>query len=562
MVGVSRRAFLGHAVAAIALAPVARAAGWRPTERVTAAATGCVAPPALPSGLEPYRQAYENWERDLHVDEVWSVAPRTADDVVALADWAVAHGWRLRAKGGSHSWAPLTVLPEDDCSRPVLLLDTTTHLTRLAVSGDVAHVEPGISLDALAAGLLAVGKEISSIPTTGTLTLGGILAVGAHGCVAGANGEGPGPGVTFGSVAALVRRLTAVVWDDHKRRHVLLTVDRQDPRHAVLVTALGRTFVTEVELEVAPARTMRCVSRTDVPASTLFGALGPDAFATRVAETGRVEVLWYPYTEGTWIKEWTHAPTKPAESKAVTGPYNYPFTEQVPGEVADLASQVMNGVPAVTPVYTTASFVGSAQGLLTDQATDLWGASSHLYLHHEGKAFRVHEAGYSLLTSRARLQEVVRTFVDEVNRLLQVYALRDEFPLNGPTYVRATSVDRPVPPGKRTPALAAMHPHPDHPQLDTVVWVALVCFPGTPSSDRFFAEMERFCRVTFQPPLALARSEWAKGYAYDGSGGWRSAEQLAHLRETFPDFATSRRRLDELDPHRVFSNTFVDAVFG
>jgi hypothetical protein len=89
-----------------------------------------------------------------------------------------------------------------------------------------------------------------------------------------------------------------------------------------------------------------------------------------------------------------------------------------------------------------------------------------------------------------------------------------------------------------------------------------VCFPGTPGGDRFFADVERYCRTALRPPLALARSEWAKGYAYDEHGGWRSAAHLAHMRSTYPDFAESRRRLDRLDPHRVFSNAFVDAVFG
>lgn len=562
MQGVSRRAFLGQAVALVALASTASASAWRPVTRVTSGDAGCAAPPPLPRGLTPYRQAYENWERDLRVDEIWSVAPRSAEDVVALADWAVAHGWRLRAKGAAHSWAPLTVLPDEGCGTDVLLLDTTTHLTRVSVSGATARVQPGVTLEALVSQLLVQGLEISSIPTTGSLTLGGILAVGAHGCVAGADGEQPGPDQTFGSVAALVRRLTAVVWNDPTDRHELLTVDHHDPRHAVLVAALGRAFVTEVELAVAPVQTMRCVSRTDVPASVLLGPPGRDALASRVAEVGRVEVLWYPYTDGTWVKEWSPAPLQPPGSRAVSAPYNYPFTEQAPAEVAELARQVVSGVPAATPAYSAASFAGSAAGLQANQATDLWGPSPHLYLHHEGRAFRVHEAGFALLTSRANLQTVVQLFATELQRLLQVHAGRGEYPLNGPTYVRATSVDRASGPGARTPALAVTQPHPDHPELDTVLWVALVCFPGTPGSEAFFTEMERFCRTRFQPPLAIARSEWAKGYAYEESGGWRSGEQLSHLRSTYPGLATARRRLDALDPHRVFSNAFVDALLG
>ena len=532
---ISRRAFVGGALTTLA---------WTPGLRLTADALAAVCGPApvLPHGLEPYRHGYENWERQIVVDEVWSVSPRTPEDVVALADWAAANGWRLRARGSAHGWSPLTLLPGESCDARVLLVDTLTHLDALTIEGEAVRAQPGVLLKRLAEDLLAAGLELPSIPTTGTISVGGMLAVAAHGCV----GE-------EGSVAGMVTSLTAVVWDAGAGRHVQRRFPRSHPDFPRLLSALGRAFITEATFAARPLRTMRCLSRVDVPASTLFGRSGgADSFAARLDATERVEVLWYPYTEGTWVKEWTVAPQQPVGSRAVTGPYNYPFTEQVPVEMTDLAERMVEGAGALTPAYSQAAYAGTVAGLQQDEATDLWGPSPYLFLHHEGENVRIHEAGFVLLTRRSELQRVISTFAAEYRRMLGSYALRNSFPINNPAYIRATGLDH----GDRAPALSAARATGGY---DVAIWFTLVCFPGTPGHGAFLAELERFARGI---PGALARSEWAKGWAYTAAGGWTSAEQIAHLRAPFPDFAETRRALARLDPGRVFTNPFLDRLFG
>src|SRR5690242_8580128 len=103
--GPSRRALMAGAAAAGALA-------WVPLFRVPPASARATsaAPPDFPSSIPLYQQAYQNWAGMIVIDSVWTCAPGSDADVVTLANWAYANGYRLRAKGMSHNWSPI-VLP-------------------------------------------------------------------------------------------------------------------------------------------------------------------------------------------------------------------------------------------------------------------------------------------------------------------------------------------------------------------------------------------------------------------------------------------------------------------
>ena len=65
----------------------------------------------VPVSISLYQQAYQNWAGDIVVQGVWTAAPATSADVVTIANWAYANGWRVRPKGMGHGWSPL-ILPE------------------------------------------------------------------------------------------------------------------------------------------------------------------------------------------------------------------------------------------------------------------------------------------------------------------------------------------------------------------------------------------------------------------------------------------------------------------
>ena len=129
--GPSRRAFLAGAAAAGALA-------WTPVFRVSPASAAATSspPPNFPSSISVYQQAYQNWSGMIVIDNVWTCAPASPSDVVTLANWAYANGYRLRAKGMSHNWSPI-VLPTGSTGAGYVLVDTTQHLT------SASHQPPG-----------------------------------------------------------------------------------------------------------------------------------------------------------------------------------------------------------------------------------------------------------------------------------------------------------------------------------------------------------------------------------------------------------------------------------
>jgi len=263
----SRRAFLASAAAAGALA-------WTPVFRVTPASAQATsaAPPNFPSSISIYLQAYQNWSGAIVIDNVWTCAPASASDVVTLANWAHANGYRLRAKGMSHNWSPI-LLPAGSTGAGYVLLDTTQHLTSVSItpgSPATATAQAGVTMDNLTTALAAAGYGFCAIPAPGDITLGGALAINAHGSAIPGSGETPLSGQSYGSLSNLVLSLTAVVWSSATSQYVLKTFQRPDPDIRAFLAHLGRAFVTQVTVQIARNQTLRCQSWFDVPAATLF----------------------------------------------------------------------------------------------------------------------------------------------------------------------------------------------------------------------------------------------------------------------------------------------------
>ena len=60
---------------------------------------------------------------------------------------------------------------------------------------------------------------------------------------------------------------------------------------------------------------------------------GGKTFTSYLNSAGRVEAIWFPFTQTPWLKVWTPTPVKPPESREVSGPYNYFFSDAIPEEV-------------------------------------------------------------------------------------------------------------------------------------------------------------------------------------------------------------------------------------
>ncbi|NUU22573.1 MAG: FAD-binding protein, partial [Streptomycetaceae bacterium] len=516
------------------------------------------------------------WSGEMRVDDLWTCTPATPADVVALANWAQAHGWTLRARGFGHNWSPILVT-SDAGSLNTLLVDTTRYLTSVSVqTGGTPSVtaQTGISMDALLATLEASGLGLTAAPAPGDITLGGVLAIGAHGTAVPAVGESRPYGHTYGSLSNLVLSLTAVVWDQAAGRYALRTFARTDPAIAPLLVNLGRTFVTEVRLRVGANHRYRCQSRATIRADEMFAppaSAGANSFASYVRQSGRVEAIWFPFSDNPWLKVWSVAPTQPLGSREVTAPYNYPFSDFLSTEAADLLGQIIAGNTGATPAFCNLQSATASAGLVATLSWDLWGWSKNTLLYIRPTTFRVTANGYAILTRRADVQRVVSEFYAYYKGAITAYQAQGKFPMNGPLEIRVTGLDDPADTGVAGavhPALSAVRPRPDHADWDVAVWLDILTVPGTPDSQRFYRETEQWVLANFSGAYAQVRAEWSKGWGYSGTSAWADPVVLGttvpgSFRSGLPvgnNWDTAVAALRAYDPHGVFSNGFLDGL--
>ncbi|MDR6504223.1 FAD/FMN-containing dehydrogenase [Burkholderia ambifaria] len=569
-----RRAFLAD-MAKLAAAGVV--AGWTPIYQVAAhAASAGTTPPGFPADIPLYKQAFQNWSGEIVVQDVWTAAPRSANDVVATVNWARANGYRVRPRGYMHNWSPLTLDP-GAAPANVVLLNTTQSLTAVSVDTSTrparVTAQTGISLDTLLAKLEDYGLGFVAVPAPGDITLGGALAIDAHGTAVPAVGKTPQPGHTYGSLSNLVLALTAVVFDPASRQYVLRTFQRNDPDIGAFLTHIGRAFVVEVTLMAGPNQRLRCQSHIDIPASELFSANAGQGrtVASFLDRAGRLEAIWFPFTTCPWLKVWTPTPSKPLLSRPVTQPYNYPFSDSIPQSLSDHVKRIiLGGEGALTQLFGQTQYAITTAGLALTLSADIWGWSRTVLQYIRPTTLRVTANGYAVLARRVDVQRVVNEFVQFYQNRVDAYKARGEYPMNGPVEIRITGLDKPVDAGAgavvRT--LSALKPRPDHPEWDVAVSFDILTLSGTPAADRFYREIEQWMLSNYSGAYATVRPEWSKGWAYTDASAWQDATMLA---TTIPNLQSAgqpaasnwdaaRQTLARYDPQRIFSSPLLDRL--
>jgi FAD/FMN-containing dehydrogenase len=559
------------------LAATGAAAGglWLAGQAPAATAASCATPNGFPAGLALSRQTFVNWAREIRVDDVWTAAPRTPADVAAVANWAARHGWRVRARGMMHGWSPLTVVPGSSCAQRTLLLDTTKHLTGVEMrDSTTVRAQAGATLDAVLAVLEQHGRALVAAPAPGDITVGGALAINAHGTAIPARGESRPAGGTYGSLSNLIRSLTAVVWSTRRGRYVLRRFDRDDPAIAPLLVHIGRAFVVEAELASIPLVPLRCQSFMDIPASELFAPPGATGrtLASFLEETGRVETILFPFTDHPWLKVWSVSPVKPAASRQVTAPYNYPFANNIPTEVSELARSMVEDNPAATPLFGQLIYDVSTAGLIATGSADIWGAPKNSQLYVRPTTLRETANGYAVLCRRADIQRAVHEFSAFFLKLQESYRARGLYPANIGSEIRVTGIDHRGDvgiPKARTATLSALRPHNGHPDRNVAVWFDVFCFPTTPGAQPFYRDIERWFFANYRS-YGHVRPEWSKGWGYSGTAGWSDRRML---RQVVPNayragvarhenFDSVRRHLGSHDPHGIYGNALLDRLFA
>ena len=553
-------------------------ADWTPIFRVGAGAAAATlpTPPNFPSGISLYQQAYQNWSGEIKIDAVWTCAPNSAADVVALVNWAKTNGYKVRPRGAMHGWTPLTVVQGASVEK-VILADTTQHLNSISVdtssSPKTVTVGAGATMDAILQSLQDAGLGLVSVPAPGVLTIAGALAVNGHGAALPKNGEVQISGTTYGSLSNQVTALTAVVWSSTANAYVLKTYNRSDAAIKPLLTHLGRAFITSVTLQVGANYRLRCQSWYDIPVSTLFGPAGTSGrtFSSYVAAAGRVEAIWFPFTTNPWVKVWTPTPNKPLFSRQVNGPYNYTFSDFIDQSTSDFLAQLQLGNASGTPTFGQTQLATVQTGLIVTGTWDIWGWSKDTLLYIRPTTLRLSEGGGAVITSRANIQRVINEFTTWFSNRVAAYQALGKYPINGPVEIRCCGLDQPADvkvTSSGPPTLSSLRPRPDHPEWDTAVWLNVLGIPNTPDMFQFYMEMEQWMMGNYTGSYAAFRPEWSKGWAFTAAKPYTNSSIIStSIPNTYragvptsDNWDSARAAFNTLDPSRVFSNTFIDTL--
>jgi FAD/FMN-containing dehydrogenase len=475
-----------------------------------------------------------------------------------------------------HNWAPFTVPNGVSCPK-MILVDTTQFLTAISIntssSPKKVTVQTGALLENVMAALEAQSLGFTASPAVGKITMGGALAINAHGAAVRANGETPISGKTYGSLSNLVLSITAVVWNAANSQYQLRTFQRNEPGCTALLTNLGRSFITDVTLQVGTNVRLRCQSWFDKTADELFAPAGSsgNTFSSYLTRTGRVEAIYFPYTTKPWLKVWSVAPYKPILSREVTRPYNYPFSDSLGQELVDLQAAILAGDWSKAPDFCNLQYNVVAAGLITTNSWDLWGWSKNTLLYIKPTTLRAAELGYAILCRRADVQRVLNEFYVAYKNKVAAYQAQGRYPMNAPVELRVCGLDNPNEvvgvSGAPSPQLSTLRPRPDHPEWDCAVWLNMLTIPGTPYSTNFYREMEQWILSNYSS-YAGVRVEWSKGWAYTNAAGWADSAIISStipnsLRAGYPtgdNFDTARTTLNQFDPARIFSSPLIDAV--
>ena len=565
----------------------------------------------FPEGVPLFQLPFKNWDWQIQAPSVLTCAPRTPSDAVAVCNWARQNGYEVRPRGVMHGWSPLTLPTAPISGAKVLLIDLTKSLWQtsfLPASGGLPNrVKAGAGatmlqllqfLEAQPGGKgSAPGYSFPHTPAPGNLTVGGVLAIDAHGTAVRTLPHDNLP-ASYGSMSNQVLSFTVVCTDPlspNPDEYALREFQRGNSDAKALLVHIGRALVLDATLQVVDNYNLRCESRTDLPATTIFAKptqtqpAPPNSFADFLNRTGRVEIIWFPFSENPWLHLWTIAPEKPPPSIAVNGPYNYPFADTVPDILQSFVTSILNGIPDVTPLFGQMAAQVTANGLdgkgalgnpgVYPVSRDIWGPSKNSLVYIQDTTLRVTANGYAIHLRKPDLQQALFDITEQYLAMLAKYAARNpkQYPVNSAMEIRVTGLDDPaevrVPPGVKpdSPTISALSMDATDRQnhWDIALWFDVLTIPQTPHSNEFYWELEQWLLARFAHAAGRTMPEWSKGWAYTkDKGPWTDPGFLGHVRQTLTAGRPSNDNweyesgtLAKYDKSHLFCSPFLDQLF-
>lgn len=208
--------------------------------------------------------------------KIWIAVARNSIELFDTVNWAFENGYLVRAKGCMHSFSPVTVLMGGADNDKTILVDTTKFLTKIEMTDSPIDSSKGVKAQtgALMEDVLLFAEQngcgMLGVPAPGKITIGGALAVGAHGAGTPVLGDIEPPGLLAGTLSNLIISLTAVVWNSTESKYVLKTFDRSDSDTNAFLIHLGRSFITEVTIMVGKNYNLQCKSIFDIDSKEIY----------------------------------------------------------------------------------------------------------------------------------------------------------------------------------------------------------------------------------------------------------------------------------------------------
>ena len=124
-------------------------------------------------------------------------------------------------------------------------------------------------------------------------------------------------------------------------------------------------------------------------------------------------------------------------------------------------------------------------------------------------------------------------------------------------------------PSAGPPTLSALRPVPSRPEWDTAIWLNILGLPGTPGMFEFYRDIQQWMIENYSGDYATFRPEWSKGWAFTADKSYADRDFITRTipsmyRDGLPasdNWDTAAATFDRFDPHRLFSNTFIDDLF-
>src|ERR1043165_7119734 len=491
-------------------------------------------PPNFPPDIQLDRtnHVFKNWSWDIQVNDVWIAIPKNGEEVCRIANWAVQQHYKIRALGQSHNWSPLIF--DKGVNAPaenVLLVGTFNLRAKDFIWNDpdndvpVATFQTGLTILEITDYLSkldnkghgsAPGFSFINMTCPGDITLGGALAIGAHGTSLQIDANPVN--MLGGCLSNLVLSFKAIVTDTAQPGvYIEKEFKRSHPDSSAFLVHLGRAFITEVQMRVVPNYYLNQVNHF-VPTSSLFCAPRfaglPRSRQRYLESSGRVEVIWFPGTQFAWVKTWEEV-GRPV-GNTTEKPFNEDFTF-VSESRNRYIRKLLKEHPAINPIY----FTIALNRVRNKAYHQLSGTSQNMLLYVRPDTLRVTALGYAIQIRRSEIQESAHLFIQQFHRLMGQYL--GKYPISGAIELRYTNMDLvdqlgPGTEGAKPPSFSASASvAPDDPELDTVFWADILSIPDlNEHTNQFFAEMEAWVYNTWGNRV---RPEWSKGWGFNSATG-------------------------------------------